>query len=178
MRIRLLLWIVVGFSLALGHAGAAQAQSRVLVKNDSPHHLRIDPTSASGATVSAAVWRQGATSIAPGGREIVLTLVRKGKVNWMDPTPRFVEPGKEVVFSTRVSADNAPGSGVVLLQKLLGTGEATKMWYSVETRGGEQRWHADAVTHRASLGPGNAIEFRSFEQDGETHVEYVVGRPE
>ena len=172
---RRLFWVV----LALGFAGAALAQSQVFVQNESGHRLRIDPTSVGGATVSAAVWRQGAASVAPGGREVVLTLNRKGKVNWMDPTPRFVEPGKEVVFATRVSLDGVRGSGIVLLQKLLGTGESTKMWYSVEARGGEQRWSAGAAKQRASWGLDNewSIEFRSFEENGETHVEYVVGRP-
>jgi hypothetical protein len=172
---RRLFWIV----LALGFAGAALAQSQVFVKNESRHRLRIDPTSLGGATVSAAVWSQGAASVAPGGREVVLTLNRKGKVNWMDPTPRFVEPGKEAVFSTRVSLDDAPGSGLVLLQKLLGTGESTKMWYSVDTRGGDPRWYAGAATQHASWGPDNGwrIGFRSFEENGETHVEYVIGRP-
>lgn len=152
-----------------------------MVKNETQQVLRIEPTSVSGAMVSANVWRRGVASVAPGGRETVLTLNRKGKVNWMDPTPRFLEPGKEIVFSTPVRLDNAPGSPLVLLQKLLGTGESTNMWYSVDTGGGRQPWHVGEAAHRASWEPDKSerwsVAFRSFEEDGETHVEYVVGSP-
>ena len=131
--------------------------------------------------VSANVWRQSVESVAPGGREIVLTLRREGKVNWMDPTPRFLEPGKEVVFSTLVTRDDAPGMPIVLLQRLLGTGKSTNMWYSVDTEDGGRQWYIDEATHRASWGPNTSerwsIEFRSYKEDSETHVEYVFGRP-
>ena len=49
----------------------------------------------------------------------------------MGCTPRFAEPGKEVVFATVVMLDGAPRAQFVQLQKRLGTGGSTKMWFAV-----------------------------------------------
>ena len=167
------------FSLGLGLACpvAAQVQSHVFVKNETQQAIHIRETELGGAAVSAKAWSQGAQHVAPGERGIVLTINRKGKVNWMDPTPRFLEPGKELVFSTLVVQDGPPQASAVLLQKLLGTGDATKMWYSVGAPGREQEWYMDDVAPGAGWKTAKSarwvVDFRSFAQDGETHLEYV-----
>ena len=100
----------------------------------------------------------------------------------MDPTPRFIEPGKEVVFSTLVTRDDAPDTPIVLLQKLSGTGKTTKMWYSVGTEGGERQWYIEESMHLASWWTTKSerwtIDFRSYREDGETHVEYTFRQTE
>jgi hypothetical protein len=180
--LRVLLRLFVSLSFGLAWPAFAQTQSHVYVKNETRHALRIHGSEAGGAEVNAKAWQQGVGSVSPGGRAIVLTLNRKGKVNWMDPTPRFIEPGKEVVFSTLVTRVDAPDRPVVLLQKLLGTGQTTTMWYSIGTESGERQWHIDESLHRASWRTTQSerwtIDFRSYREAGETHVEYTIRQAE
>ena len=178
-RAHFLVHFLMGLSLLF--AGGVQAQSHVYVKNDSQVPLQIQKSKTGGAHLSNKAWMRGASSVAPGAREIVLSLKRKGKNNWMDPTPRFVEPGKEVVFSTIVSVGESTSSSMVLLQKLLGTGKTTKMWYSIDAGSEKRQWYIDESMHRVDWARSGAerwaIQFRSFRQKGETHVEYTFSRP-
>ena len=84
---RVLLRLFVSLSFGLAFPASAQTQSHVFVKNETQHPLRIHKSEVGGAKVSAKAWRQGVERVSPSNREIVLTLNRKGKVNWMDPTP-------------------------------------------------------------------------------------------
>ncbi len=169
--------VLIALSVAGTGSASAQTQSHVYVRNETQHAIRVQDVELSGAAVSARPWTQGKPSVSPGERAIVLTLNRKGKVNWMDPTPRFIEPGKEVVFSSVIRRDDAPEATLVLLQKLFGTGESTKLWYSAEASGQERQWHIDESVHQLTwTAPPSrrwAVDLRSFQEDGETHVEYT-----
>ena len=175
--LRFLPRLFIVLSLDLGAQQFAHAQTHIYVKNDTQHLLRIHKSEVSGAKIDSKAWKQGAAKVAAGERERVLTIIRKGKVNWMDPTPRFIEPGKEVVFSTMVSVDGESRTPIALRQKLLGTGKTTKMWYLAAAEGDQPQWHIDEVSHRVYWSTSKqgqwAVDLRAYREGSKTHVEYT-----
>lgn len=98
--------ILVAVLCYFGAAGAASAQSMIYVDNQTATNLNIVDVSVHGDKINKKAWKKGETSIAPGERKSILSLNRTGKFNWMDPTPRFVEPGKTVTFHAQIVAAN------------------------------------------------------------------------
>ena len=118
-----------GTVIALSVPFSCFAQSHIYVDNNTTHNLEVMGLDVTGDPVSKKAFQSGATSILVGERNKVLTLNRAGKVNWMDPTPRFIEPGKTAVFTTSIGTGQ--GEPLKLRQKILGVGKASKMWYAL-----------------------------------------------
>jgi hypothetical protein len=172
---RLPRWAAALLGLA---ALTAQAQSQIFVENHTALPLTISGIDVSGDAISQGAWKRGATAIAQGERKKVLTLNRSGKVNWMDPTPRFIEPGKTAVFSTTNNADGHPAARpIVLRQKLTGTGKASKMWYSIQGASEPFAWTLENTTYEGVWSGGGTADirfsYRAYDDKGDTHVEYV-----
>lgn len=159
-------------------SGLAQAQTTIFVQNNTAHDFEVTDISVSGDPISKSAWKPGANSIAQGERTGVLTLNRSGKVNWMDPTPRFIEPGKTAVFTTTIVAGG--GEPIKLRQKLLGTGKSSKMWYAIEGAEGDYKWEMDDDNRDGvwPVGSGQRIpfSFRAYSSNGHEQIEYVFGQ--
>lgn len=156
------------------------AQTQIFIENNTDYNLVVSDAGLSSGRLSKKAWKAGLVTVAPGERGRVLSINRTGKFNWMDPTPRFVEPGKTVVFSSDVTVDGIDGaSPIKLRQKLLGTGSSSNMWHGIAVApdSGEQEWVNDDQQYRGTwtLDGENELSyvFRSYADDGETHVEYV-----
>ena len=100
----------------------------------------------------------------------------------MDPTPRFVEPGKTVVFSAEVGVDGSAGVNTIRLkQKLLGTGSSSRMWHGIAMAQdvGTQDWMNDTQDYSGTwkIDDEKVVSFvyRTYMDEGETHVEYIFG---
>ncbi|MBX2824641.1 MAG: hypothetical protein KTR33_07915, partial [Gammaproteobacteria bacterium] len=133
-----------------------------------------------GDAISKKAWKKGVSQIADGDKKKVLAVNRTGKFNWMDPTPRFVEPGKTTTFTVELGSalSAAEEQTLALKLKLLGTGKSSKMWYTLggattefdwqlEPEEFEAQWSADVDTTFS-------VSFRAYEDGGKTHVEYSV----
>jgi|GEM_PF-4014506 len=159
---------------------AANAQTHIYVQNNTAHDLVVTDVSTSGGRLSKKAWKQGETKIATGDRKSVLRINRTGKFNWMDPTPRFIEPGKTIIFSTVIAADGVSDAATIQLrQKLLGTGDSSDMWHSIEGTVEKHDWYNDDAEYTALWGPNNSISvnvrYRTLTDADGTHVEYVLG---
>ena len=108
------------------------AQTHIFVQNDTPMELNVVGTEIGGGKLNKKAWEAGANTIAPNERKSVLKINRTGKSNWMDPTPRYIEPGTTIIFTTTINTNlHNSSSTIQLMQKLLGVGKSTKMWQSV-----------------------------------------------
>lgn len=158
-------------------SGMALAQTKVYVENHTDADLKVIDWSVGGDKVSKNAWKKGVESVAPGERKSILSLTRAGKLNWMDPTPRYVEPGKTVTFHTQIAAaDTQAGNSVTLLQKLYGEGSTTKMWYAIDGINAPVDWELqDKEYTRQWVVADRAIKivFKSYKEGDKTHVEYV-----
>lgn len=159
------------------------AETQIFVENNSDYDLVITDVAVTGAKLSTKAWSRGDVDVPAGTRVSVLKFVRTGKFNWMDPTPRFVEPGKTVVFTTSVAALNvSDGASINLLQKLLGTGKSSKMWHGIAASAdtlSEQAWQNDEqeINGEWSVAEETKIpwRFRAFAEENKTYIEYVFG---
>ncbi|OED36136.1 hypothetical protein AB833_28350 [Chromatiales bacterium (ex Bugula neritina AB1)] len=161
-------------------AGKVQAQTKIYVDNRTNTGLLVTNWSVRGDRINKKAWSKGHDKIAPGERRSVLSMNRAGKLNWMDPTPRFVEPGKTVIFQTDLAVtDSAPGTSITLLQKLFGEGKTTKMWYAIDGVGGEIEWELHGLEYsslwQSPAGP-IAITFKSVKDGKKTHVQYIFSQ--
>lgn len=173
--ILLLLGIATGFSSHI-----ANAQTMIFIENNTDYDLVVSDAGLSSGRLSKKAWKAGAVNVASGERGSVLSINRTGKFNWMDPTPRFVEPGKTVVFSSEVAVDGIDGASTIRLrQKLLGTGSSSKMWHGIAATPDkvEQDWANDDQQYSGTWTLDGEKElsyvYRSYAEDGETHVEYI-----
>lgn len=171
--------VVAGLFILL--STSVQAASVIYVSNETLYPIIVSDITVSGARLSKKAWKRAAGTILPGERLAVLSISRTGKFNWMDPTPRFVEPGKTVFFnSTLVLADFS--KTLTLNQKLLGTGSGSKMWYRLQGVTEPVEWSMENNSYSAvwqvlddlSL----AIDYRAYRDKKDTHVEYVVSSPQ
>jgi len=161
--------------------GVVRAQTKIYIDNQTDLDIGVSGWSTSGDKVSKKAWRKGKELIAPGEREWVLSLNRSGKLNWMDPTPRYVEPDKTVVFHTQISlGDMVSEKAVTLLQKLYGEGTTTKMWYAIDGVDGVIEWVLEnKENHRQLIAPVSAIVvvYKAYDDGKNTHVEYIFSNP-
>jgi len=156
---------------------SAHAQSMVYVENNTSYTIQIEDVVVSGDPISKKAWKKGKSVIAEGNRDMVLSLNRSGKVNWMDPTPRFIEPGKTAIFSTILSiADAQPKHTLKLKQKLFGTGKSSKMWYAIEGAVDQYDWELGETEFQGvwQLTATEEIHFsyRAFKKKGDAQLEY------
>jgi len=123
----------------LGIPTFGSAATKVYVQNDTDSEIEVIELLVGGDKLSKKAWSKGKTMISPGQRISVLSINRTGKFNWMDPTPRFIEPGKTAIFaiSLRTSISNKL---LTIKQKLLGTGADSKLWYSIDEPSGTPDW--------------------------------------
>jgi len=135
--IRRLLAVMVVFWMFA--SSTATAATKVFIQNDTDGEIEVADLVVSGDKLSKKAWSKGKTLIAPGQRISVLSINRTGKFNWMDPTPRFIEPGKTAIFTIALSASNSSIS-LSIKQKLLGTGADSKLWYSIDESTGKPDW--------------------------------------
>lgn len=170
------LGVVVMLAAALW-SGQVLAQTLIYVENNTSDTLVVTDVRTEGDNLSKKAWKKGAVTVPPGGRVSVMSINRTGKINWMDPTPRFVEPGSTVVFVTEISFEKSTEQ-LLLKQKLYGQGKTTKMWYSLGGLEESFDWTADHTKLQGEwlLSEGNPVDvtFRSFEDGVKTHVEYVI----
>nr|MBX2886899.1 hypothetical protein [Granulosicoccus sp.] len=75
------------------------AQTHIYVVNGTGAELLVRGVQIGGDAISKKAWKKGVSQIADGDKKKVLAVNRTGKFNWMDPTPRFVEPGKTTTFT-------------------------------------------------------------------------------
>ena len=104
-KIHWLTLLVVASSSLLN---TVQAQTQIFVQNNTSYDFRVDKIAVGGDKISNKAWKRGKDKIPSGERVSVLNINRAGKVNWMDPTPRFIEPGKTAIFTAIIMADNNP----------------------------------------------------------------------
>ncbi len=154
------------------------AQTNVYVQNNTNSALEVIDIVVTGDAISKKAWKTGVQEIPAGDREKVLTLNRAGKVNWMDPTPRYIEPGKTAMFSTNiVTAGSTQDTAIVLKQTLTGTGASSKMQHSLDNVDPKQAWTIDHETRQADWSPVAAdqitVTYRAYKDSGKTHLEYV-----
>ncbi len=135
--IRRLLAVMVVFWMFASNT--ATAATKVFIQNDTDSEIEVADLVVSGDKLSKKAWRKGKALIAPGQRISVLSINRTGKFNWMDPTPRFIEPGKTAIFTIALSASNS-NKPLSIKQKLLGTGADSKLWYSIDEQTGKADW--------------------------------------
>ncbi len=162
-------------------SGNALAQTKIYVDNQTDLDINVIDWSVSGDKVSKKAWKKGEKLVPPGERKSVLSLKRSGKLNWMDPTPRFVEPDKTVIFHTRITlAKLAEDKAVTLLQKLYGEGDTTKMWYAIDGVGEVKEWELHDKEYTSQWITQDheiKIVFKAFKDGNKTHVEYVFSKP-
>jgi len=166
------------FFLLLLLTNAAHGASKIYISNETGLPLHINSISVSGASLSGKAWKAGAEVIAPGERLVILTINRTGKFNWMDPTPRFIEPGKTAFFTSKIAIDKESVSPLKAVQKLTGTGSGSKMWHRVEGTTETFDWTLDSTQFKgvwsATTDQLFSVVYRSFKQGKDSHVEYVV----
>ena len=158
-------------------AASAPTKSQIIVQNDTGLQLLVQSITTSGDSLNKKAWKQGDAEIPAATRKTILTLNRSGKVNWMDPTPRFVEPGKTVVFAIKIAlADAVDNDTITLKQKLLGTGKSSKMWHSIEVAGQDFAWTLEDTEVTGSWTPTDSAKlkfnYQSLTEKGNTHVLY------
>lgn len=171
--------VILGGGLLLVSAVInAQTQTNIFIQNNSSENLIIKDIVISGDKLSKSAWKKGESAIGKGKREKVLAINRSGKFNWMDPTPRFIEPGKTVVFATTVIIESVTDSNEFQLrQKLFGTGKSSKMWHSSASNKKAQDWANDEQDYTtmwsASEGRQFSISYRTYKEKSNVHIEYV-----
>lgn len=175
--------VAIVFGAVLGLcSNAAIAATSIFVQNNSSVELKIDSIAVTGSSLSKKAWKGGEVVVAQGARERVLSINRVGKFNWMDPTPRFIEPGKTVVFSVTVQVENQQDTNPIMLQqKLLGTGSTSKMWYRVSGAESSFEWEFEPGLFEGQwqVNTNHAIRFsyRAYLDGDNTHVEYIFMEP-
>lgn len=127
------------FVVCLGVSAVTKAATEIFVQNDTDENIHVVDVRVNGDPLSSKAWKVGASIISPGVRTGVLSINRTGKFNWMDPTPRFIEPGNTVVFTVQLRSDSAEKL-LTLKQKLLGTGAGSKLWYAINDPDGHVKW--------------------------------------
>lgn len=177
-RRRLFQIVLAGALLFVSAVINAQTQTHIFIQNNSSENLIVKDVVISGDKLNKKAWKKGESAIAQGKREKVLAINRSGKFNWMDPTPRFIEPGKTVVFATTVIIESAPDSTEFQLrQKLLGTGKSSKMWHSSASNQTAQDWANDEQDYSAvwAAAEGNklSVNYRTYKEKSNVHIEYV-----
>lgn len=169
-------WLAGILFLCMANNGIAATS--MFVQNDTELEISVDSIDVTGSRLSKKAWKRGETSIPSGNRERVLSVNRTGKFNWMDPTPRFIEPGKTAVFSVALSIlDNDENRPIILRLKLLGTGATSKMWYMISGAQTTVDWEFEPGEFNgkwdASANVTIDFSYRAYEENGDTHVEYV-----
>ena len=101
----------------------------------------------------------------------------------MDPTPRFIEPGKTAFFATKINTDKASDvSPLVAAQKLTGTGSGSKMWHRVEGTVEIFDWTLDHTEFTgvwtSATNQAFSVVYHAFKQEKDTHVEYIISSTE
>lgn len=173
---------VVGKILLLS-INTALAQTQIYVQNNTAYNLHVEDIVVSGDPISKKAWKKGASTIAQGERATLLTLKRAGKVNWMDPTPRFIEPGKTVIFATVLGIEGDVNmQPIKLTQKLFGAGKSSRMWQAVAGAKNTHQWQNDQQDYHGIWQPKGSqqikFSYRAYKQRSDTHVEYVFGGKE
>ncbi len=170
--------------MPVGSSFAAE-QTQVYIENNSDYDLIVTDVGVAKGRLSKKAWKKGVVNIASGQRDFILSINRTGKFNWMDPTPRFVEPGKTVVFSADLAVDGIDGANTIgLKQKLLGTGSSSRMWHGISLAQdtGTQVWMNDAHNYSGTWRVNDQTElsfvYRTYEDEGETHIEYIFAMPQ
>lgn len=115
------------------------ASTEVFVLNKTNFDIEIANLSVTGDPLSKKAWQKKNTTVSAGQRSSVLLINRTGKFNWMDPTPRFIEPGKTAVFTIEL-ASKPSDQLVTIKQKLVGTGSGSTLWYAVESEESALEW--------------------------------------
>lgn len=170
--------LLASAGLLLININLVQAQTRIFVQNDTPYDLSVAEVSVGGDKISKKAWKQGKNKIPSGERVSVLSIIRAGKVNWMDPTPRFIEPGKTAIFTTEIVPEEmVQAKPIALKQKLLGTGKSSKMWQLIEGAENEHQWQNDDREYQGIWQPKDSqfikFSYRAYPEKQETHVEYI-----
>lgn len=171
--------VLVFCGIPLLPAGQVHARTDIYLMNGTEYDLNIQDVQPSGSKISKKAWKKGVQQIPIGQREKVFSVNRTGKFNWMDPTPRFVEPGKTTTFTATIAIPQIDGSRPLELKiKLLGTGKSSKMWYSVGGAVQQHDWVADVLEIKGLWQVTSAIAlpfvYRTYVEKGKTHVEYIL----
>jgi len=158
--------------------GLANAKSHLYVNNETNDVLSVSSVHVGGDPISKKAWKKGPSTIPAGQKVRVLTVNRSGKVNWMDPTPRFVEPGKTTIFTTHINLPDQQEGDLLLKLKLLGTGKSSKMWYSTGGVSDDVEWTQAAGTFASQWQTTSLsvydVSWRAFEEEGKIHLEYHI----
>lgn len=153
------------------------AATEVYVENNSDLEFAVTALEVSGDALSKKAWKRGENLIPAGKRIKVLSINRTGKFNWMDPTPRFIEPGKTAIFTIQIS-DTTSKQSVVIKQKLLGTGSGSRLWYSMEIADESQDWLSpyEEANHTPSSDSTEKRQFtyRALKTDKDDHLELLI----
>jgi len=130
---------VLTFLVYMVAPSVGSAATKIFIQNDTGETIHVIEVSIAGDPLNKKAWKKEKDTIPAGKRVNVLSINRTGKFNWMDPTPRFIEPGKTVIFTIKLrSGDDS--ELLTLKHKLLGTGSNSKLWYSIENESGDLEW--------------------------------------
>lgn len=161
--------------------GMTQAASKIYIANETGVTLYVNSVTVSGAALSKKVWKALVDVIPPGERLAILSINRTGKFNWMDPVPRFIEPGKTSFFTSAISFEKQPGAmPLIVTQKLPGTGSGSKMWHRAEGTVETFDWTLDTGEVAGTWSPAGdrvlTVRYHTFKEDKDTNIEYRVSK--
>lgn len=169
--IRLLSLLVLLTAFVLSNT--TYAATRVLVRNNTNLPVEIIKLSVDSDPLSKKTWKKEATRIASASEAAALSINRTGKFNWMDPTPRFIEPGKTAFFTIQLRIGDTDSS-LVFRQKLLGTGSGSRLWYRVESSDDKDQWTLPYQEISGSLIQGVGYVYRAVKTDKDDNLEIVI----
>lgn len=169
--------LVLTFAALCFLPALSSAATRVFVLNNSDTEIEVTQVSVDGDKLSKKAWKKGQMKISPGERASVLSINRTGKFNWMDPTPRFIEPGKTAIFTIQLHS-NQLSQPITIKQKLLGTGSGSKLWYAMDNPSGFPNWTLPYVELAGQLPAGNSAsvnyQYLAIATDSDDDLELII----
>jgi len=155
---------------------AGIAATMIYVHNGTDGAIEVVDLKVEGDPLSKKAWKKGNAVIPAGERVSILSINRTGKFNWMDPTPRFIEPGKTAVFTAQLRS-GASGNLLTIKQKLFGTGAGSKLWYSIgEMASPEWNLPFDEISGVWSSNGSNKLRYvyRALKTQKDDNLELVI----
>jgi sphingomyelin phosphodiesterase len=149
--------------LCLGLSGAAWAETKVFVQNNTPFQFVVG-WEQTGAPLGAGDWRRGVPVVNPGKRDVVVSFNRD----------EGITDGKRFYFTTTLSKD---GSSLRLGQQLAGSTINSHMWQTVSGPGFSQGWYDDRNTRSAIWNfPEMSLRvlYRAFFTGTDDNIEYIL----
>ena len=153
----------------------AIAATQVVIENNTSAMIEVIKLSVDGDPLSKKAWKKGKAQIAAGQDGVVLSINRTGKFNWMDPTPRFIEPGKTAFFTIELRIQNSTFTPPAFKQKLLGTGSGSRLWYLVETTEDTGKWTLPFTTITGVFEPDIKYVYRAIKTDKDDNLQIIIG---